>query len=279
MMNLQKLLKIEEDLLLDAIYKRYGYDFRNYVRTSLSRRLQDEAERQKVDCLSELIPKMLHDEEYFCQFLMDVPVDVTEMFRDPEYYLAFKKNVLPSLNTYPFVKIWHAGCSTGEEVYSTAITLQESGMLDRANIYATDINPRSLAKAKEGIYPIELLRKYEDNYQRAEGGLSLSNYYLSKYNFGKMKDELTKHTLFTEHNLSCDAVFGEMNVVVCRNVLIYFNRELQQRAVKLFHDSLCHGGYLCLGDKESLDFIDARKYFDVVDAKAKIFQKRAIPYE
>jgi len=273
MRSATRLHKVEEDLLLEAIFHRYGYDFRNYARASLSRRLKDQVEKAKVSHVSDLIPKVLYDENYFRDFLMSLTLNVTEMFRDPHFYLAFKKWVLPNLTTYPFLKIWHAGCATGQEVYSIAILLQEANLLNRVNIYGTDINLESLKTAKEGIYPLKLLKQYQDNYMKAGGEYSLNKYFYNQYDYAIMTTELKNKMLFAEHNLACDHAFGEMNVIICRNVLIYFNIELQKTVLQLFYDSLCYNGFLCLGDKESIEFTGMKEKFELLDKNAKIYRK------
>ncbi len=265
--------KIEEELLLEAIYRRYGYDFRNYARSSLRRRLTHRMEAAKLERISEMIPLVLHDEVFFNHLLTDLSITVTEMFRSPKFYAVLREQIIPVLKTYPFVKIWHAGCATGEEVYSMAIVLQEEDFLDRAQIYATDYNNTSLETASEGIYPIEYVKKFASNYYKGGGKRSFSDYFLAKFQSAKIQRSLKKNIVFSHHNLVTDHSFGQMNVIICRNVLIYFDRTLQNRVLSLFCDSLSHGGFLCLGSKETIDFLDCRSHFKLLSREARIYKK------
>lgn len=266
--------EIEVQLLLEAIYQKYGYDFRSYSRASLRRRVEHHLMMQCYPNVSALIHEILHDGGAFSNLLSGLTINVTEMFRDPEFYRSFRQLVVPVLKTYPFIKIWHAGCSTGEEIYSMAILLSEEGLYERSQIYATDIDRDVLEKAKRGIFSLTELRKYTDNYDRCGGKGTLSDYYTAKYDNVIMDPRLKKNLIFADHDLATDQVFGEMQVVCCRNVLIYFNRELQNRVLQLFHESLDLGGTLCLGSKESLRFSDCAQAFDVVDAEQRIYRKR-----
>lgn len=272
-MNEKDIENTEIDLLLSGILKRYGYDFRNYSRAYLKRRFSHKVKSVGLQYMSELLPRVLHEQSFFDSLLKDISITVTEMFRDPYFYAAFRRQVISSLKTYPFVKIWHAGCATGEEVYSMAILLQEEGLLDRTQIYATDMNNYALEVAESGIYPLERMREYTENYNNSDSKASLSDYYHTKYNNAKMLDVLKKKITFSNHNLVTDGVFGEMNVVVCRNVLIYFDESLQKRVLSLFYNSLCHGGFLCLGTKESLRCFDLKNNFKVLAAKESIYKK------
>jgi chemotaxis protein methyltransferase CheR len=266
--------KIEITLLLEAIYQKYGYDFRNYARSSLMRRLDFIREKSGFRYLSELIPRLLYDEAFINDLLLDMSVTVTDMFRDPEFFNELRAKVIPILKTYPFVKIWHAGCATGEEVYSMAILLKEEGFYDRVQIYATDMNQVSLQTAEEGIYPIESIRKFTSNYNKSGGTGSFSDYYFAKYQMAKMNDELKRNIVFTNHNLVTDQTFGEMHLIICRNVLIYFNRDLQSKVLNLFNHSLVHRGFLCLGSKESLDFTEISDAYENVSVKWKVFRQK-----
>lgn len=266
--------EIELQLLLEAIYQRYGYDFRSYSRASLRRRVDQHLLIARYPHVGELIHRILHDGEAFSALLSGLTINVTEMFRDPEFYLAFREKVVPVLRTHPFLKIWHAGCATGEEIYSMAILLEEEGLYERSQIYATDIDKEVLEKARKGIYSVAELRKYTDNYLRAGGKGSLSDYYTAKYDNVILDPRLKKNVIFADHDLATDQVFGEMQVVLCRNVIIYFNKELQNRVFNLFHDSLDIGGTLCLGNKESLRFASCADQFDVVDKAQRIYRKR-----
>ncbi len=264
--------RIEMELLLEAIFRRWGYDFRQYAPASLKRRLEHRMRRAEMTQLSEMLPKILHDEEFFNQLLGDLSITVTEMFRDPHFYAAFRKQVVPVLRTYPFIKIWHAGCATGEEVYSMAVLLHEEGLYDRAQIYGTDYNNHSLEIAKQGVYPLDSMQTFTANYQAAGGKASFADYYLARYGSAKIAGFLKENVTFAHHNLAADGPFGEMNVVVCRNVLIYFDQDLQDSVLTLFRDSLCHRGYLCLGTKETLDFSAVGNEFETVAGKERVFR-------
>jgi len=263
---------IEVELLLEAIHQRYGYDFLHYSRASIKRRIQHHLAKIKSSKISDIIPAILYDEAAFKALLFDLSVTVTEMFRDPWFYLAIRQHVIPFLKTFPFINIWQAGCATGEEVYSLAILLKEENLYDRAQIYATDFNDRALDKAKSRIYSLEPMKDYSLNYQKSGGTKSLSHYYYAQYDSVIFNADLQKNVTFANHNLATDGVFGEMHLVLCRNVLIYFNQTLQDRVLSLFRDSLCHNGFLCLGSKESLHFSAVRDNFVEFKPKEKIYQ-------
>jgi len=269
-------LEIEINLLLEAIFKRYGYDFRHYSRASLIRRIMNFRDKSKVNHIADMIPRILRDKEFLNDFLHNISIKVTEMFRDPDFFLALRNNVIPYLKTYAYINIWHAGCSTGEEVYSTAIILKEEGFLDRARIYATDFNNHSLQTAQEGIFPLENMKLYTANYNKAGGKGSLSDYYHANYKSASFDKLLRENILFTNHNLATDRVFTEAHLIICRNVLIYFDKHLQNKVLTLFEKSLCHNGFLCLGTKESLDFSKQESNFKVIDKKSKIYRKRSL---
>ncbi|MCK5719718.1 MAG: protein-glutamate O-methyltransferase CheR [Thiomargarita sp.] len=264
---------IELQLLLQAIYVKYGYDFRNYAKASIKRRVQHRLVKEGLDTVSAMQHKLLYDVSFFERLLLDLSINVTEMFRDPSFYLALRKSVVAKLKQHPFLKIWHAGCSTGEEVYSTAILLKEEGLYDRTQIYATDMNEIVLKQAKDGIFNISKLKQYTANYQKAGGLESFSNYYMAHYDHVVMDKSLKKNILFSDHNLATDSVFGEMNLIMCRNVLIYFNRDLQNRVLQLFYDSLCGDGFLCLGSKESIRFSDHTDTFEDVVREERIYRR------
>ncbi len=264
---------IEIDLLLEAIFQRYGYDFRSYTKASIRRRIMHRLGLSGMDNVTRMTERVLRDRDFFVSLLNDLTVNVTDMFRDPEFYVAFRREVVPLLKTFPFIKIWHAGCATGEEIYSMAILLEEEGLYDRTIIYATDIDKNVLATAKKGIYPIASMRQFSDNYRAAGGRGSLSDYYTAKYDGAILDQRLKRNIVFADHDLVTDQVFGEMNVILCRNVLIYFDRELQQRVFKLFFDSLDMGGVLCLGTKESLRYSGLEEAFEPIDERLKIFRK------
>ena len=265
---------IEIRLPLEAIYQLYGYDFRSYSPASMRRRIMHRLTMSGFSTVLEMTDRVLRDRQFFVTLLNDLTVNVTEMFRDPEFYKAFREEVVPVLKTFPFIKIWHAGCSTGEEIYSMAILLEEEGLYERAMLYATDIDKNVLAAAKKGIYPIHAFKQYTDNYRRAGGRQSLSDYATARYDSVIMEQRLKRNIVFADHDLATDQVFGEMHVILCRNVLIYFDRPLQQRVFKLFGDSLDMGGFLCLGTKESLRFSGNEESFDVVNRSLRIFRKR-----
>lgn len=267
---------IEIRLLLEAIYQLYGYDFRSYSPASMRRRIMHRLTMSGFSTVLEMTDRVLRDRQFFVVLLNDLTVNVTEMFRDPEFYKAFREEVVPVLKTFPFIKIWHAGCSTGEEIYSMAILLEEEGLYERAMLYATDIDKNVLAAAKKGIYPIHAFKQYTDNYRRAGGRQSLSDYATARYDSVIMEQRLKRNIVFADHDLATDQVFGEMHVILCRNVLIYFDRPLQQRVFKLFGESLDMGGFLCLGTKESLRFSGNEEAFDVVNRSLRIFRKRQL---
>lgn len=266
--------QVETELLLEAIYRVRGYDFRHYAKASLARRLRIQLNRYGLTRMSELIPLLLYDSSAFDSFLKDMSITVTDMFRDPFFFKKLRETVFPYLNTWPYFKIWCAGCATGEEVYSLAIMLMEENLYDRARIYATDYNKKSLAVAEEGIYPLERVKQFTNNYNSCGGKGSLADYYVARYDRIKMNHSLKKKIVFAHHNLVADAVFGEMNLVLCRNVLIYFDRQLQDRVLKLFYDSLGSGCFLCLGTKESICFSSVENYFEPIAVKEKIFRKK-----
>jgi len=265
---------IELQLLLQAIYLKYGYDFRHYAKASIKRRIQQRLEKDNLPNISAMQHKLLHDLAFFETLLLDLSINVTEMFRDPNFYKAIREKVVPILRTYPYLKIWHAGCSTGEEVYSMAILLKEEGLYDRTQFYATDMNEIVLKQAKDGIFPINKLKQYTTNYQKAGGQESFSNYYTAHYDYVVIDKSLKKNILFSDHNLATDGVFGEMHLVMCRNVLIYFDRDLQDHVFGLFFNSLCDGGLLCLGAKETVRLSEYANVFDDVVKNERIYLKK-----
>ncbi|HSX70431.1 MAG TPA: CheR family methyltransferase, partial [Pseudomonas sp.] len=230
----------------------------------------------QLDCptISALQERILHDPKAFMQLLQFLTIPVSEMFRDPSYFLALRQQVVPLLHTYPSLKVWVAGCSTGEEVYSLAILLREEGLLERTMIYATDINPHSLEKAEQGIFALDHIRTYTENYQRSGGKGAFSDYYTAAYDRALFDKTLRDNVTFADHSLATDSVFAETQLISCRNVLIYFNRGLQDRALGLFHESLCHRGFLGLGSKESLDFSGYAQQFEALVRPERIFRKR-----
>jgi len=268
-----ELERVEIELLLEGIYRHYGFDFRSYAYASIRRRLWKRVEAESLSSISELQALVLHDGGAMERLLLDLSVSVTAMFRDPGFYQAFRDDVVPLLRTYPFVRIWHAGCSTGEEVYSTAIVLEEEGLLDRARIYATDINDAVLQQARAGIFPLNRMQEYTDNYIRAGGKRSFSEYYTAKYDGALFSPSLTRNVVFSQHNLVTDRSFSEFNVIFCRNVLIYFDRNLQQRVHALFYESLVTFGILALGSKESLRFSKYEPCYEKLNTKEKLYRK------
>lgn len=264
---------IELELLLQAVNMKYGYDFRNYSKAHLRRRINQRLKLSSLNTISELQNKILWDNDFYRFFLQDLSINVTEMFRDPEFYAVFREKVIPDLRTYAHIKVWHAGCSTGEEVYSLAIVLNEENLLKKTQIYATDINKTVLEKAKQGIYSGKEMELYSRNYLEAGGKGKLSDYYTSKYGSVLFDKALSKNIVFADHNLVTDGVFAEVNLVFCRNVLIYFDKILQNKVLKLFSQSLTNRGFLCLGTKESLRFSDYENKYSVIDKKLRIYKK------
>ena len=272
-MSVDKNTDIEIRLLIEAIYLKYSYDFRDYSGASVKRRVAHALRQFECPTISALQERVLHDPAAFMQLLQFLTIPVSEMFRDPSHFLAIRQEVVPILRTYPSIKIWIAGCSTGEEVYSTAILLREEGLLDRTIIYATDLNPHSLEKAQQGIYSMESVRAYTQNYQRAGGQSAFSDYYTSAYEYAIFDKSLRENVTFADHSLATDSVFSETQLISCRNVLIYFNKKLQDRAFGLFHESLCHRGFLVLGSKETLDFSSHSSKFDPLVKQERIYRK------
>jgi len=268
-----KLERLEIELLLEGIFRRYGFDFRAYAYASIRRRLWKRIEAEGLGTVTALADRVLHDPSMMDRLLMDLSINVTAMFRDPSFYAAFRKDVVPILKTYPFFRIWHAGCSTGEEVYSMAILLEEEGIYDRARIYATDINEVVLQKAKSGIFLLERMQEYTENYLKAGGRRAFSEYYTAKYDGALFKPSLIQNVVFSQHNLVTDRSFAEVNVILCRNVLIYFDRSLQQRVHGLFYDSLSTFGILALGSKESLRLSKYEDCYEPVNPREKIYKK------
>ena len=265
--------RIEIQLLLEGIHRHYGFDFRSYAYASLRRRIWKRIDSERLRTISALQERVLHDPAMMERLLLDLSINVTAMFRDPAFYVAFRRDVIPALRTYPFIRIWHAGCSTGEEAYSMAILLEEEDLYDRTRIYATDINEVVIRKAKEGIFPLDRMQEYTQNYLRAGGTRSFSEYYTAMYDGALFAPRLMRNIVFSQHNLVTDRSFAECNVILCRNVLIYFDRTLQQRVHTLFHESLPVYGYLGLGSKESLRFTGFEDNYEQVDRREKIYRK------
>jgi len=268
-----ELERIEIELLLEGVYRHYGFDFRSYAYASIRRRLWKRVEGEGLLTISDLQARILHDQDAMERLLLDLSVNVTSMFRDPHFYREFRDVVVPTLRTYPFIRIWHAGCSTGEEVFSMAILLEEEGLYDRARLYATDINDVVLQRARQGIFPLERMQEYTDNYIRAGGRRSFSEYYTAKYDGALFSPTLTRNVVFSQHNLVTDRSFSEFTVIFCRNVLIYFDKQLQNRVHKLFYDSLVTFGVLALGSKESLKFSQYEPCYDKISNTEKLYRK------
>lgn len=259
--------------LLESIRFVYGYDFTDYAEASVRRRIDHFMNTRKIAALDKLGKMILQDEKLFEEFIQEISVTVTEMFRDPFFFKCLRQKVMKRLATYPFIKIWIAGCATGEEIYSLAILLQEEGLFNRSVIYATDINQKSLQIARDGVYSVQNMKAHTSNYQKAGGTKSFSEYYKAKYNSVMFDRSLRQNIVFSPHNLAIDKSFNEFQLIICRNVLIYFNQQLQNKVIKLFYDSLCTFGFLGLGNKESLLFSEKKKCFEEVDRKEKIFMK------
>jgi len=268
-----ELERIEIELLLEGIYRNYGFDFRSYAYASIRRRLWKRIEAEGLTTVSALQARVLHEPQLMEKLLLDLSINVTAMFRDPSFYQAFRQHVIPLLRTYPFIRLWHAGCATGEEVYSMAILLQEEGLYERARIYATDINEVVLQRAKEGIFPLDRMQEYTENYIAAGGKRAFSDYYHAKYGGALFDESLTRNVVFSLHNLVTDHSFAEFNVILCRNVLIYFDKTLQAKVHGLFYDSLATFGVLALGSKESMRFSPYEERYAQLNGPEKIFRK------
>jgi chemotaxis protein methyltransferase CheR len=264
---------LEFRLLLEGIYRQYGFDFRGYAPASLKRRVWRRVHAEGLTSISGLLDRVLHDSETMERLLLDLSVNVTSMFRDPTFYRALRTNVVPLLRTYPFTRIWVAGCSTGEEVYSLAIMLREEELYERTRIYATDINEAVLTRAREGVFPLEKMRRYTENYIRAGGKRSFSEYYLAKYGGVLFDRSLTENVVWAPHNLVQDSAFNTFNVILCRNVMIYFDRPLQNRIHHLFHQSLERFGILALGRKESIRSTAVEHSYEAFDATEKLYRR------
>jgi len=273
----KKLQNFEIDIFLEAILLRYGYDFRDYARASLKRRIDNRLKQSRLKHVSEMVPRILYEEDFFENFLNDMSITVTGMFRNPEVFRAIRERIIPILHTYSRINIWHVGCATGEEVYSMAILLEEEGLLDKTRLYATDYNKRSLEKAKKGIYPADMMKQYTENYLQSGGKHSFSDYYWAKYDSVKIKESLKDRITFAHHNLMQDQAFAEMHLILCRNVLIYFDKPLQNKVLNLLRDSLAHRGLLIMGDKESISFTEVADDFSEFDSRLRIYRKK-IPY-
>ena len=268
-----ELERVEIDLLLEGIYRRYGFDFREYAPASLRRRLWRRIHAERLESVSGLQEKVLHDPACMERLLLDLSINVTAMFRDPSFYVAFRERVAPLLRTYPFTRIWVAGCSTGEEVYSLAILLTEEELYERARIYATDINEAVLQRAKDGIFPLNTMQENTANYIAAGGNGTFSGYYTARYDYAMFRPSLRENVVFAQHNLVTDASFNHFNVIVCRNVFIYFNNALQDRVHQLFLQSLEMFGILGLGKKETVRYTSAADRYEEIDAEERLYRR------
>lgn len=264
---------VEIKLLLEGIYEHYGMDFRSYAFSSLRRRITERMREEGLATISGLQDKVLHDVSCMERLLLDLSINVTSMFRDPGFYRVVREKVVPLLRTYPFVRIWHAGCATGEEVYSLAILLKEEEISDRCRIYATDMNEPVLEKAKSGIFPLSSMQEYTSNYIKADGKSTLSDYYTARYESAIFKRSLVENVVFSRHNLAMEESFNEFNVILCRNVMIYFNPELQEKVHDLLKGSLCMFGYLGIGDKESMAYCPHEANFEPIDGRHRLYRK------
>lgn len=265
--------QIEIDLLFEALKRRYGYDFRDYSYQTARRRVRHRLAMSSLDNIGELQHIILHDRNAADELVTSLSINVTEMFRDPDFFMAVRKTILPCLTEQEYFKIWHAGCASGEEVYSMAILLKEAGLYDRARLYGTDFNDMILEKAKSGLIHMDRMQQNILNYQASGGNKDFADYYHARYEGVLINKTLKKNIVFSRHNLTCDASFGTFHMIVCRNVLIYFNQRLKEQVIKLFADSLSVGGYLCLGSHETLASSSQNNAFQVVDKDLRIYQK------
>lgn len=266
---------IEVRRLMESLYRQYGYDFRNYAIASLKRRIRNFLRTERLESVSELQSKLQQDRLWAERLLLGLTVNTTAMFRDPSFYQAFRAQVVPLLRTYPFIRIWHAGCSTGQEVYSMAILLQEAGIYPRCRIYATDTNEQVLQTARNAIYPLSHMQEYTQLYLKAGGNRSFSEYYTASHGSAILRPSLREHVVFGLHNLVTDGSFNEFNVIICRNVLIYFNQSLQNHVHELFYNSLCKFGILGLGKQETLRFTAYEDAYDTLVRTEKIYRRRS----
>lgn len=266
--------RLEINLLVEGVYQHYGCDFRDYAYASLRRRVWNVVHSEHLGTVTSLLDRILHDPACMERFLAQLTVNVTAMFRDPTFYVAFREQVVPLLRAYPFIRIWHAGCSTGEEVYSMAILLQEEDLYRRCRIYATDLNELALKKARDGIFSLECMKEYAANYAAAGGTGSFSDYYTAADDHAIFRQSLRKNVVFSHHNLATDGSFNEFNVVLCRNVMIYFNSKLQERVHGLLHESLRRFGILVLGQKESIKSTSFEEKYEELDGRERIYRRR-----
>jgi chemotaxis protein methyltransferase CheR len=264
----------EIDLLLEAVYKVSGFDFRQYMRSSIKRRIENRLRMDHIRSISHLIERTFYEKGYVEKLIEDFSINVTEMFRDPSFFKAFRSDVIPKLRELPEIRIWHAGCSTGEEAFSMAILLEEEGIYGRAKIYATDMNEKVIWKAKKGILPLNRMQSYTKNYLQAGGNQAFSEYYTTDHQNAYLDPALLRNIVFFQHNLVTDGSFNEFHVIMCRNVMIYFTGELQESVNQLFYDSLCKDGFLGVGDKETIRTINYNEKYIDFNCREKIYQKK-----
>ncbi|WP_373461137.1 protein-glutamate O-methyltransferase CheR [Paenibacillus sp. V4I5] len=269
-----ELQNIEINLLLEGLYQMYGFDFRHYVRSSLRRRILNRMKAEKLPSITALLEKVLHKPGFVEQLLNDMSIRVTEMFRDPSFFSAFRSQVVPELRKYPEIRIWHAGCATGEEVYAMAILMQEEGLAERTKIYATDMNEKAIESAQKGAFPLKQMQVYTKNYLESGGTKAFSEYYTTDHQYAYFQPLMKENLMFAQHNLVTDGSFNEFHVILCRNVMIYFDTKLQQKVHSLFHGSLIPGGYLGLGKKESILFVPEGVQYDDFVPLERIYRKR-----
>lgn len=265
--------ELEIELLLEGIYRQYGCDFRNYSFSSIQRRIWHRIKTEKLESITALLNRVLHDPLMMEKLYLDFSINVTEMFRDPTFFRSIRQKVLPQLRDLPSIRIWHAGCSTGEEAFSMAILLHEEGLLDKTRIYATDMNNQVLKQAKKGCFPLQKMKGYTSNYVHSDGINDFSEYYFVWENQAVFNPALSKNIVFAQHNLVTDGSFNEFHLIVCRNVLIYFNRELQSRVHQLFLDSLAFNGFLALGNREGLSFPSNELCYQSFDDDERIYRR------
>lgn len=272
-MELNSSTNMEIEFLLEAIYRLSGYDFRQYARSSINRRIFNRMRMENMDTVTALLEKVIHEPGFLDQILNDFSINVTEMFRDPDFFKALREEVVPELSGLQQIRIWHAGCSSGEEVFSMAIILEEAGLLDKSLIYATDFNEDILEMAKQGIFPLNKMQLYTKNYLKAGGTRAFSEYYKTDHQHAYIDPKLMKNIIFWQHNLVTDQTFNEFDVIICRNVLIYFTTALQSKVQRLFYESLPVGGFLGLGDKETLRFSEVSQAYELFVPGEQIYQK------
>lgn len=262
----------EIEVLINEVYEYYGYDFSGYSRASFRRRVERLYQLDGFDTFGQLLSKVRSDPGYVMRMVEEITVNVTDMFRDPLYYSVLRNEILPQLATKPFIRIWHAGCSTGEEVYSMAILLKEAGLLHKSLLYATDLNPIVLETARKGVFPLRMMKQYSENYRTSGGKQDFSNYYTAHYGLAKFGEDLSEKMVFSQHNLVSDRSFNEFDLILCRNVMIYFDKDLQDRVLQLFDDSLATLGFLALGTKETIKFSGIQKRYEQL-RREKIWKK------